>query len=176
MESKMKKNAVKISRIKVFVMLVALVGVSAGLSSCSSSRSFAHEKLGSFMHYGYIVDNTGKKIDGLIELNAFGDIWMNQSTIGFAPQTEIDKAKATNQTTVKMKWYDSDELKGYGYGDKVFVTKQIALSNGKKYRMLEVISAQQKTYKFYDSSNKPSDPNKYNIIREKSNGEFDRLR
>jgi hypothetical protein len=176
MKSKLKKVTMKIYRIKTLIVLIALLGASIAMSSCSTSMYFAPDKLVSFMHYGYIIDKNGQKIDGLIELNAFGSIWMNQSTIGFTPQAAIDKAKAKNKTTIKSKWYESTELKGYGYNNKVFETKQIELSNGKKYRMLELISAEKKTYKFYDSNDRPSDPNKYNILREKPNGEFERLR
>ena len=143
------------------------------LPSYSVSMKFAESSLAPFQHYGYIIDESGQKIDGLIELNAWGKIWMNQSKIGFCPQSEIDKAKAAGKTKIKSKWYKATQLQGYGFGDKKFVTKKVKLSTGTAIRMVEVLSEQQKTYKFYNSGNEPSDPNKYVVLRETPTGELD---
>ena len=146
------------------------------LFSCSPSMKYAEIDSTSFRHYGYIIDDSGQKIEGIIELNAWGNLWMNQSKVGFCPQSEIDKAKAAGKPTVKAKWHKASKLQGYGYGDKKFVTKNVRLSSGTATRMLEVLSEQQKTYKFYGSHDSPSDPNKYNVLRENSNGELEVIR
>ena len=49
------------------------------------------------------------------------------------------------------------------------------LDSGVKFLALEVLSEEDKTYKFYDPNDNPSDPDKYHIYREKPNGELVRM-
>ncbi len=159
---------------KTALILMCALATSAILTSCATNmEQIIHNDLEPYQHYGYIIDESGQKINGLIELNAFGNIWMNQGTIGFYPQASINKAKQKGKKSIRATWYKSPELKGYGYGNKTFVTKQVNLNIGRKYRMLEVLSENDKTYKFYSSENGQSDPAVYNILREKPNGELE---
>lgn len=164
----------KNSKQKTIVVLTCALAISAFLISCATGmEEILTNKLEPYQHYGYIINESGQKINGLIELNAFGNIWMNQGTIGFFPQTSINKAKQKGKKSIRATWYKSSELKGYGYENKKFVTKQVNLNIGRRYRMLEVLSENDKTYKFYSSENGPSDPAVYNILREKPNGELE---
>ncbi|MDR2039183.1 MAG: hypothetical protein LBQ60_14775 [Bacteroidales bacterium] len=144
--------------------------------SCSVSHPFAENQLADFQHYGYVIDQSGQRIDGLLELNAYGNLWFNQSKIGFCPQTEIDKAKGSGKSKVRSQWYKASDLQGYGYGSKKFVTKKVRLGTGMQWRMLEVLSVQQKTYKFYNSGESPSKPDRYSVLKENANGELEQIR
>lgn len=60
--------------------------------------------------YGYIVDKSGKKIEGIVRLN--GDSrnpWSNQKKVKFIATTDIDKAKKKQ----KFKTFDPDDIKEY---------------------------------------------------------------
>ena len=144
---------------------------------------------------GYIIDKSGKKIYGQIILHSSfrgGEVWKDQFVISFSPQEKVDKywarakARENKGKTVKRKFFLPDistaKLQGYGYGDcgygqgdKKFVTKRMELDSGVKFLALEVLSEEDKTYKFYDPNDNPSDPDKYHIYREKPNGELERI-
>ncbi|WP_160140123.1 hypothetical protein [Chryseobacterium sp. c4a] len=60
--------------------------------------------------YGYIIDKSGKKIEGIVRLN--GDAmypWNNQKKVKFAPVSDIDKSKKKQ----KFKTLDTDDIKEY---------------------------------------------------------------
>lgn len=60
--------------------------------------------------FGYIVDKSGKKIEGIVRLA--GDAtypWQNQKKVKFIAASEIDKAKKRQ----KFKTFDTDDLKEY---------------------------------------------------------------
>lgn len=60
--------------------------------------------------YGYIVDKSGKKIEGIVRLN--GDAlypWNNQKKVKFAAASDIDKSKKKQ----KFKTLDTDDIKEY---------------------------------------------------------------
>ncbi len=60
--------------------------------------------------YGYIIDKSGKKIEGIVRLN--GDAlspWDNQKKVKFVAVTDIDKSKKKQ----KFKTLDTDDIKEY---------------------------------------------------------------
>ncbi|MDN3693372.1 hypothetical protein QWZ06_14300 [Chryseobacterium tructae] len=60
--------------------------------------------------YGYIIDKSGKKIEGIVRLN--GDAmypWNNQKKVKFVPVSDIDKSKKKQ----KFKTLDTDDIKEY---------------------------------------------------------------
>lgn len=60
--------------------------------------------------YGYIIDKSGKKIEGIVRLN--GDAmspWSNQKKVKFVAVSEIDKSKKKQ----KFKTLDPDDIKEY---------------------------------------------------------------
>jgi hypothetical protein len=159
------------------IILAPSVNVFAQDENCCKGRSI-----------GYIIDKSGKKVCGQIVLHSSligGEVWKDQFVISFSPQEKVDKdwakAKAREKKgkTVKRKFFLPDistaKLQGYGYADRKFVTKRMELDSGVKFLALEVLSEEDKTYKFYDPNDNPSDPEKYHIYREKPNGELVRM-
>lgn len=60
--------------------------------------------------YGYIIDKSGKKIEGIVRLN--GDAmspWNNQKKVKFVAVSDIDKSKKKQ----KFKTLDTDDIKEY---------------------------------------------------------------
>ncbi|AZB11565.1 hypothetical protein EG344_23405 [Chryseobacterium sp. G0162] len=60
--------------------------------------------------YGYIIDKSGKKIEGIVRLN--GDAmspWDNQKKVKFVAVSDIDKSKKKQ----KFKTLDTDDIKEY---------------------------------------------------------------
>ena len=165
----------------VFVMPIILapsVSIFAQDENCCKGRSI-----------GYIIDKSGKKICGQIVLHSSligGEVWKDQFVISFSPQEKVEKdwakakAKEEKGRAVRRKLFflpdiSTDKLQGYGYGDRKFVTKRMELDSGVKFLALEVLSEEDKTYKFYDPNDNPSDPDRYHIYREKPNGELVRM-
>ncbi|KQR94676.1 hypothetical protein ASG01_02025 [Chryseobacterium sp. Leaf180] len=60
--------------------------------------------------FGYIVDKSGKKTEGIVRLvGSDRDPWQNQKKVKFVASTDIDKSKKKQ----KFKTYDSDDLTEY---------------------------------------------------------------
>lgn len=86
-----------------------------GLLSLASFNAYAQEdnteyEMRSGEKPGYIIENNGKKIEGIVRL-AGNDMspWTNQKKVKFIASTDIDASKKKQ----KFKTYDIDDLKGY---------------------------------------------------------------
>jgi len=65
--------------------------------------------------HGYIIDKSGKKIEGIVRLN--GDAmnpWSNQKKVKFVAVSDIDKVKKKQ----KFKTLDPDDIKEYAAFDE----------------------------------------------------------
>lgn len=132
---------------------------------------WAQPALKSYQHQGYIIDVDGNKIEGIIELDAWSRLWMNQGTIGFVSNAKVEELKKAGKKKIPVKWYRAAHLKGYGYDNKQFVTKNVRLTTGISKRMIEVISEKEKTFKFYNSSIPgATPPQSFVTLRENSQG------
>ena len=175
--------------IVLFAMLVALAsGVSAQIAK-DDLPVIPNCGDGYYCGDGYIIDKAGKIILGQVVLHStFGNKEMctNQVVISFFPQTKVDKisakanAREKKGKAGKRKFFYPDvsttKLQGYGVGTKRFVTKRMELDGVITFLALEVLSDEEKTYKFFDLNDKTSDPNKYSIYREKLDGELELIR
>lgn len=139
--------------------------------SCMSVSLFAQQKLKPWQHKGYILDAEGNKVEGIVELNAWGTLWMNQATIGFVSNTKLEELQKAGKKKMPIKWFKAKDLKGYGYDDKKFVTKDVKLDIGLRKRMVEIISEEEGTFKFYNSTSQgPTPPQSFVTLRENSQG------
>lgn len=78
--------------------------------------------------YGYIIDKTGKKTEGVIHLHGgYSSPWLNQLKVRFAAISDIDKTK----NKIKFKTYDAGDIKEYMLyeGDTPRVFKSVKYSN-----------------------------------------------
>nr|WP_314490769.1 hypothetical protein [uncultured Chryseobacterium sp.] len=101
-----------------------------GMVSLMTCSIYAQEEnsdyeLRSDEKYGYIIDKSGNKIEGIVRL-AGSDMspWVNQKKVKFVAASDIDKSKKKQ----KFKTMDSDDLKEY-----------VAYDDNNKERHFEVI-------------------------------------
>ena len=173
-----------ISSLKMIIIL--FMEFAMPIIIASNTSVFAQDKF--YFSAGYIINKSGEKIDGMITLrtSVSNEIWKNQFVISFCPQKKIDKVLAKAKAREKRgkvgnyKFFSKDistaNLQGYGIGDKKFVTKRMELEFGSTFLALEVLSEEEKTYKYYDTDDNLSDHDKYHIYREKPNGELELIR
>jgi len=96
----------------IIIMKKALL---LGMFTLVSFNAYAQEdntdyELRTDEKYGYIVDKSGKKTEGIVRLN--GDAmnpWNNQKKVKFIAVSDIDKSKKKQ----KFKTLDSDDIKEY---------------------------------------------------------------
>lgn len=87
------------------ILLIGLFGLfSLHVYAQEETTTYNGEK------YGYIIDKSGKKIDGVVQLNGgYSSPWENQLKVKFAAVADIDKVK----NKIKFKTYDADDIKEY---------------------------------------------------------------
>jgi hypothetical protein len=79
---------------------------------------------------GYILDDKGKKKEGVIKLASTRNPWENQRTVFFVSQKTWDKSKGELK---KKDWekFKSKDVEGYGFdGREFFTVKYTATSDG----------------------------------------------
>ncbi|SDR12614.1 hypothetical protein SAMN05421664_3678 [Chryseobacterium soldanellicola] len=101
-----------------------------GLFGLLSLNMNAQEETGTYNgeKYGYIIDKTGKKIEGVVHLNGgYSSPWQNQLKVKFAGVADIDKVK----NKIKFKTYDADDIKEYMLyeGDTPRIFKSVKYTN-----------------------------------------------
>ncbi|ASE61030.1 MULTISPECIES: hypothetical protein [Chryseobacterium] len=101
-----------------------------GLFGFLSVNMYAQEETDTYngQKYGYIIDQSGKKIEGVVRLNGSSvSPWQNQLKVKFAAVADIDKVK----NRIKYKTYDADEIKEYMIyeGDNPRIFKAVKYSN-----------------------------------------------
>ncbi|WP_419867798.1 hypothetical protein [Chryseobacterium sp. CT-SW4] len=83
-----------------------------GLFGFISFHTYAQESSDTYngQKYGYIIDKSGKKIEGIVQLNGSSmSPWQNQSKVKFAAKDDIDKSKSK----IKYKSYSAGDIKEY---------------------------------------------------------------
>ena len=87
------------------ILLIGLFGLcSFNVYAQEETTTYNGEK------YGYIIDKSGKKIEGVVHLNGgYSSPWENQLKVKFAAIADIDKVK----NKIKFKTYDTDDIKEY---------------------------------------------------------------
>ncbi|MBW8522728.1 hypothetical protein K0U91_14560 [Chryseobacterium chendengshani] len=104
------------------LLLIGLFGLFSLNAYAQEETTYNGEK------YGYIVDKSGKKIEGVVHLNgSYSSPWQNQSKVKFAAVADIDKVK----NKIKFKTYDADDIKEYMLydGDTPRVFESIKYTN-----------------------------------------------
>ena len=105
------------------LLLIAFLGLlTSHVSAQEENATYNGEK------YGYVIDKSGKKIEGVVHLNGgYSSPWQNQLKVKFAAVADIDKVK----NKIKFKTYDSDDIKEYMVyeGDTPRVFQSIKYTN-----------------------------------------------
>nr|WP_315027988.1 hypothetical protein [uncultured Chryseobacterium sp.] len=101
-----------------------------GLFGLVSLKMYGQEETDTFngQKYGYIIDKTGKKVEGVVRLNGgYSSPWQNQLKVKFAAEADIDKVK----NRIKYKSYDADDIKEYMIyeGDTPRIFQAVKYSN-----------------------------------------------
>ncbi|ANF52601.1 hypothetical protein A0O34_19715 [Chryseobacterium glaciei] len=105
------------------LLLIGLFGLfSLNVYAQEETTTYNGEK------YGYIIDKSGKKVEGVVHLNGgYSSPWQNQLKVKFAAIADIDKVK----NKIKFKTYDADDIKEYMLyeGDTPRVFQSIKYTN-----------------------------------------------
>lgn len=105
------------------LLLISLFGLfSLNANAQEETTTYNGEK------YGYIIDKSGKKVEGVVHLNGgYSSPWQNQLKVKFAAVADIDKVK----NKIKFKTYDADDIKEYMLyeGDTPRVFQSIKYTN-----------------------------------------------
>ena len=106
----------------LLIGLFGLASLNASAQEQNETGTYNGEK------YGYIIDKSGKKTEGVVQLHGgYSSPWQNQLKVKFAAIADIDKVK----NRIKFKTYDTDDIKEYMLyeGDTPRVFKSVKYSN-----------------------------------------------
>lgn len=125
------------------------------IALCMALNVYAQKELSDTQFEGFVIDNDGKKMEGIIEMNPAYP-WDVQKGIKFIPmKTWETKDKIKNKDKEK---YDPKDLQSFQAGDMVYETQKYADLSAvgfanipKKYFLKRLEDGKIKLYRFYSS-------------------------